>query len=46
MKELFFNLYVFYVETYNIITQYLIKNNIVICLYLNILLQYRNLMIY
>ena len=40
------NLYVFYVETHNIVTQYLTKNNLVICLYLKILLQYRNLLMY
>ena len=46
MKELFFNLCVFYMETYNIIIQHLIKNNIVRCVFINLLIQYINLMIY
>ena len=40
------DLYVFYMETYNIITQSFIKNNIVRYVCIKILMQYRNLLIY
>lgn len=38
MKELFFNLYVFYAETYKFIYQYITKNNLVIYACINILI--------
>ena len=38
MKELFFNLCVFYMETYNIIAQHLTKNNLVRYVCINLLI--------